>query len=940
MDPIAYLRAALSAAGAVTPADGGKLPPSELRFTLELKQPGDAAGLKARIASALSDDRFLVEPLDVGQATAGLFHVLRFPTLDRVFAQHDLFDIAYALADALDLASCEPELGADVFRDPPPPGNAPVVESSMLGSLCWADGEPPDDPLWALKHAKLDIAHQSARGKGILVGQPDTGITDHDELAGGMFDMDRAADIMDGDNDPTDTLSDGMANPGHGTSTSSVLASRGAGRVTGAAPEALVVPIRCIEDVKVFNTAPVAAAITHAVQCGCHVISMSLGGLKGRAMHAAIRDAVARDVIVVAASGNCIGIVVWPARYPEVIAAGGIGPANRPWKGSSRGSSVTLSAPAEFVWRAERTTHDADKALVSASQGTSYATAIIAGAAAVWLSKHGRDAVIQEAHQRGITVAKLCATALKVTSFAPEDWDTDYGAGILDAEQLVNLRLADIPQAQAEAATPGEGEREREWFEEMLLEQFGPTARDATFDSRRYEAELSAIALSQAKFDKSLAHLTPEAKSEGTLPSERLRKAVDGSPDPRLRRFGLSAHGSVSMPLLPTPLDDDIARAALLLPAGTIAETASGADTIDAMRGHLGGAAGDKLRSDVQQIIEQASASVYHKKRTLASVDAFMKDMKDVGAIRTPEARIGLEALILMKGRPALRVRGGDVDEKDPRAEQWEFPIYTVKANSRFAQRVGAVGRIDYNGVHVGTGWVVGEGLVLTNRHVLQGIAYPTPKKNKPAQWILKNGFCTIDFAETPSSQTQASKFGIVSVAEAGPQDIDLDAIDLRKPDFALLRVKVRNVGGTESLPMAFELSLAKGYIDPGQRMAVVGYPAQMSKMPRNDKGEVDQEGLARLQALFAADYGTKYFSPGYLNAPKNFDPTKIPHTSTHDATTLGGNSGSLIASFNAPMKAVGLHFAGAWRRENYAHSVVELKAMGYLADPGIHWVE
>ena len=63
-----------------------------------------------------------------------------------------------------------------------------------------------------------------------------------------------------------------------------------------------------------------------------------------------------------------------------------------------------------------------------------------------------------------------------------------------------------------------------------------------------------------------------------------------------------------------------------------------------------------------------------------------------------------------------------------------------------------------------------------------------------------------------------------------------------------------------------------------------------------------------------------------------------MPITSFHDATTLGGSSGSLVASMDAPLRAVGLHFGGAWRSENYAHGLAQLLARGFLDVPGIHW--
>ncbi|MCO5335666.1 S8 family serine peptidase [Delftia tsuruhatensis] len=931
---IAYLVAALSTARAVQQADYGRLPPDELRFVMELKPGEQVAAALARLQQLLPAGRFLVEALDAGSHSAGRFHVLRFPTLERVFPQHQAFDIAYALADMLGLQSCEPDLGADVYLDPAPPTGGPNVESSLLGGLCWADGDPPPDKRWALKHTRLDVAHQYSRGKGILVGQPDTGITGHAELGGDMFDMSRATNLVEGNAHPKDPLAPGMASPGHGTSTSSVLASRGDGHITGAAPEATVVPIRCIDSVKVFNTAPVAAAIAHAVRSGCHVISMSLGGLAGRALHAALKDAVAHDLIVVAASGNCVGMVVWPARYPEVIAAGGVGPGGKAWKGTSRGSRITVSAPAEFVWRAERTKPNADPALVSASQGTSYATALIAGAAAVWLSRHGRDTVIAEARRRGVTVARLFTTALKQTANTPDGWDADLGAGMLDADKLVNLPLGSIQAVEAEAAAQGEDD----WVEEMLLEQFGAAARDPAFDTTRFGAELSAIALSQARFDQQLQGLTPEAKSEGTRPSSRLAQAVHTSLDSRLGRFGQSVQSSVSRPTLPMPAAADARRTAVLLPAGTIAESAAPGETMEAARTFLGGDAGKKLLEDTSRFIDGSKAPEPDKRAINESVRKLLQEIGQGGAIRSPEARLGLEALIEMKGRPALRVRNGDVDDNDPRAEQWGFPIYNLKANAQFSARVGAVGRIDMDGVHVGTGWMVGDELVLTNRHVLQGVAYPTPTRDNPARWVMKDGNCTIDFSEEPTGQTQATRFDILSVEEAGPRHIDVYLIDFRKPDFALLRVKGTSLAGAKGLPQPLELFRADGALDPGRDMVVVGYPARMSTKPRTEGGEIDLEGMERLQALFAADYGTKYFSPGVVKTSPAMR-QQFPDTASHDATTLAGNSGSLIASIHAPMKAVGLHFAGAWRKENYAHSLGGLWSLGYLRHPGINWV-
>ena len=43
----------------------------------------------------------------------------------------------------------------------------------------------------------------------------------------------------------------------------------------------------------------------------------------------------------------------------------------------------------------------------------------------------------------------------------------------------------------------------------------------------------------------------------------------------------------------------------------------------------------------------------------------------------------------------------------------------------------------------------------------------------------------------------------------------------------------------------------------------------------------------------------------------------------THDASTLGGNSGSALVDYDADGRALlGLHFAGRQERQNWAHSL------------------
>ncbi|HYR06128.1 MAG TPA: S8 family serine peptidase, partial [Longimicrobium sp.] len=272
------LRAVLGSAQSAVPS---ALPPDELRFVLEYREPPDLDAERRAIAAALGSEAFVLLPLFEGDAPdLGRFVVLRFPGVERTLSQETLFQVAYALADLRGLASAEPDLGTPTFADPAPRMDGPQGESTdVFGLNCWVDADPPEDRRWVLRTTGVLRAWErfGSRGAGVLIAQPDTGVVAHDELDPASLRLDLAADILGGDADPTDPLRPGTANPGHGTSTASVVVSRLAGDLAGPAPEALLVPIRCIEDVKVFDASPVARAIEHATRARCDVITMSLG---------------------------------------------------------------------------------------------------------------------------------------------------------------------------------------------------------------------------------------------------------------------------------------------------------------------------------------------------------------------------------------------------------------------------------------------------------------------------------------------------------------------------------------------------------------------------------------------------------------------------------------------------------------------------------------
>jgi subtilisin family serine protease len=281
------------------------------------------------------------------------------------------YDLARGLADRLH-AEVEPDLPSSAYRqDGTHPGVGPrsVVADEMLvadtrpATDVGAETASADDKHWSVENVRAPEAWATppqpggaSRGAGILVGHIDTGYTEHPEIYPDALNLTIDRDVLDGDDDAKDPLIKRwwfpLDNPGHGTGTSCVIASRSVGEVVGTAPEAVLVPIRSVLSVVQVFDGDVARAVDYARSVGCSVICMSIGGRGFNGLQAAIKRAVDDGTIVMAAAGNYVGFVSAPASYPECLAVAASTVDDQPWSGSSRGAQVDISAPGQAVWTA------------------------------------------------------------------------------------------------------------------------------------------------------------------------------------------------------------------------------------------------------------------------------------------------------------------------------------------------------------------------------------------------------------------------------------------------------------------------------------------------------------------------------------------------------------------------------------------------------------
>jgi len=295
-----------------------------------------------------------------------------------------------------------------------------------------------------------------------------------------------------------------------------------------------------------------------------------------------------------------------------------------------------------------------------------------------------------------------------------------------------------------------------------------------------------------------------------------------------------------------------------------------------------------------------------------------------------PDRELGVaEAIILRDGtRPALYVRDGAFDLADPllAASGWTDRVTDDRADIH--RLIAATGRVirgsDRSADSVyGTAWMLDDGRVATAQHVLEAMAIPVGD-----DWIL-NGSYFVDFAvEAGRDPRPDALFRIEAIDRASP-DMIAGRVDPAQLDVATFRLAPRDDGPfPEPVPLAgdgdADAVLAQ------QWFYNVGHPAQ----PRGpwlsdaEDGNPNTVSRALVFALIGEHFGVKRFSPGKIEMePGRFPGDDRAHVFTHDATTLGGSSGSGIMS-KGPDGAVmtGLHYAGLFGTRNYAHWVPAIR--------------
>lgn len=263
-----------------------------------------------------------------------------------------------------------------------------------------------------------------------------------------------------------------------------------------------------------------------------------------------------------------------------------------------------------------------------------------------------------------------------------------------------------------------------------------------------------------------------------------------------------------------------------------------------------------------------------------------------------------LDAVIHVDGYPALDVKGNMPSQAFP--QRWRFMndvAYTTKLRSALTS-VGRVEARDAGGRrYLGTAWVVGDGVLLTNRHVARSFASGLGRRN--VAFLGERG---------PRVDWKREREPDPEVEAGGDTDpMRITGVRLIHPywDVAVLTFEPK---GRIFFPL--ELCAVAPTTLRGAAVAVLGYP------------ELDPDLTAAVRAdVFGNRFGVKRVSPGMVldlgDTPRGDDEGApvVEGALFHDASTLGGSSGSAVlylprgSDANEPPPGFGgviaLHFAG-----------------------------
>ncbi|MEV0197618.1 S8 family serine peptidase [Nonomuraea sp. NPDC050691] len=313
------------------------------------------------------------------------------------------------------LLALQPVL-APVAARPAQAVTAPEECDPGKGTVTLSAQEP-----WGQRRLDVKNAWRLTRGAGVTVAVVDSGADyRHPQLRVSKF---------------LDVTHTGYRDcVGHGTAIVGIVGARYVAGVPfhGVAPEAEIISIKQ-GNKKEGDVRDLAAGIRLAIERRADVINVSIRASDHPDLRSAIQDALARDIVVVAAAGNIdnedgTDEPAYPAAYEGVLSVGSAGPDGRRADSSSTATPIGVLAPGVGI-----TAPWPGGGYQTNLQGTSFAAPFVAGVAALVRSRFPKldqqqvrqriiataDGIVGKATGAGMVNPTLAVTA--VLPFQPAD---------------------------------------------------------------------------------------------------------------------------------------------------------------------------------------------------------------------------------------------------------------------------------------------------------------------------------------------------------------------------------------------------------------------------------------------------------------------------------------------------------------------------------------
>ena len=285
------------------------------------------------------------------------------------------------------------------------------------------------DDQWYLRTLKVTQAHAISEGAGVTVAVVDSGVYPHPDIQ---------HNLLRGINEITGASDGRVDSVGHGTNMAAIIAAHGRNSrdgVLGIAPSAKILPVKISNDANNVPSQIMATGIVWASQHGAKVINVSAVTGPAFELDDAVSSAIKADTVIVAGVGNTSKslLIGYPAAIDGVLAVGAVDRNNKPAGFSIKDPKVQICAPGVSITTAQ------PKDKYSDVDGTSPATAIVSGAAALVRAKFPRLSAPEVIH-------RLTATA---DDIGPPGRDKECGFGVLN---IVKALTANVPPLESTAS--------------------------------------------------------------------------------------------------------------------------------------------------------------------------------------------------------------------------------------------------------------------------------------------------------------------------------------------------------------------------------------------------------------------------------------------------------------------------------------------------------